>query len=417
MTMDWPNSWIKRDFEALLSAPKALGPFSCLLLLGPRQVGKSALLNRVVPPGTLTIELDDLDTRSRANRDPSLFAKELKVPLLVDEIQYAPILLSQIKILADKTPQNLKIFLTGSQSFEVMRGVQESLAGRVVILNLFGLSLAEKGISPDVSPKDLFEELFIGGFPALRTAESSVWARFMSSYVQTYVQRDVAELLGIQKRREFELFLKACAIRTGQLINYEALARDSAISPGTAKEWLSILEDSFLIRLVHPYFSNRAKRLIKTPKLYFLDTGLCAYLAGWRESEHIRLGPWAGAFFETAIFGELMRYHSHRGLDYQIHFWRDKEGNEIDFLLEARGQVVPIEVKLGTPNPRDLLQLDRLEIPSLKQGHVVSLAIGQTENGKGAPITHDWIASGIRLDRLFERQNGGFFESSETREQ
>jgi predicted AAA+ superfamily ATPase len=261
ITVDWPNSWIKGDFETLLGAPKAVGPFSCVLLLGPRQVGKSALLNRVVPPGTLTIELDDLDTRSRANRDPSLFAKELKAPLLVDEIQYAPILLSQIKILADRAPQDLKIFLTGSQSFEVMPGVQESLAGRFVILNLLGLSLAEKGILPDVSPKDLFEELFIGGFSALRTAERSVWARFMSSYVQTYVQRDVAELLGIQKRREFELFLRACALRTGQLINYEELARDSAISSGTAKEWLSIW-------LVHPYFSNRTKRLIKTPKLY-----------------------------------------------------------------------------------------------------------------------------------------------------
>jgi predicted AAA+ superfamily ATPase len=191
------------------------------------------------------------------------------------------------------------------------------------------------------------------------------------------------------------------------LINYEELARDSAISAGTAKEWLSILEDSFLIRLVHPYFSNRAKRLIKTPKLYFLDTGLCAYLAGWRESEHIRLGPWAGAFFETAIFGELVRYHSHRGVDYQIHFWRDKDGNEVDFLVEARGKVMPIEVKLGTPNPRDLLPLDKLGIPTLKEGHVVSLAVGQTENGMGTPITHDWIASGMRIDRLFERQLAG----------
>ena len=142
--MDWPTNWIKRDFESLLGTPRAIGPFSCLLLLGPRQVGKSTLLNRVVPPGTLTIELDDLDTRSRANRDPILFAKELRVPLLIDEIQYAPMLLSQIKILADRAPQDLQIFLTGSQSFEVMRGVQESLAGRIVILNLFGLSLAKR---------------------------------------------------------------------------------------------------------------------------------------------------------------------------------------------------------------------------------------------------------------------------------
>jgi predicted AAA+ superfamily ATPase len=401
--MDWPTSWINREFESLLTPSSSLGPFSVLLMLGPRQVGKSSLLNRCVSAETHRIELDDLEVRTRANQDPVLFSKELKVPLLIDEIQYAPTLLSHVKILADRSPKKLCIYLTGSQSFDVMRGVRESLAGRVVILNLFGLSLKEKGVTQNSSPVDFFREFFIGSFPALRVSEPTMWARFMSSYVQTYVERDVAELLGIQKRREFELFLKACALRTGQLINYEELARDSSISAATAKDWLSILEDSFLIRLIHPYFNNRTKRLIKTPKLYFLDTGLCAYLAGWRDSEQIRIGPWAGAFFETAIFGELVRYFSNRGLDYQIHFWRDKDGNEVDFIVENGGSTYPIEVKLGTPNPRDLCPLSLLKIPDLREGSIISLAVTTQNNGKNVAIKESWRSSGALIDQIFER--------------
>ena len=400
MTMDRPSNWINRDFQELIRSPEALGPFSVLLLLGPRQVGKSSLLNLSAPRDTLKIDLDDLETRTRANGDPILFGRELRVPLFIDEIQYAPSLLSQIKILADKNHQALKIMLTGSQSFEVMRGVRESLAGRVVILNLFGLSLHEKKISAMTSPIELFKEFFIGTFPALRTNSETIWTRYMSSYVQTYIQRDVAELLGIQKRREFELFLKACALRTGQLINYEELARDSAISATTAKVWLSILEDSFLIKLIHPYFTNRTRRLIKTPKLYFIDSGLCAYLAGWRDSEQIRIGPWAGSFFETVIFGEIIRYFTNQGLDYQIHFWRDKDGNEIDFLVETIGKTYPIEVKLGTPNHRDLLNLDTLKIPDVEDGVVVSLSASNTNQGEKVWIKNRWRLSGVVIDFL-----------------
>lgn len=400
--MDQPSVWINRDLEDLLKGESsALGPFSAVLLLGPRQVGKSTLLNHCVPPSTQKVELDDLDTRTRANRDPALFSRELGVPLLIDEIQYAPALLSKVKMLADQSPRELKIFLTGSQSFEVIRGVQESLAGRVAILNLFGLSLSEKEVSDDSLPQRIFEELFIGTFPALRTSEANVWSRYMSSYVQTYIQRDVGELLGVQKRREFELFLKACALRSGQLVNLEELARDSSISASTAKEWLSILEDSFIVRIIYPYFNNRTKRLIKTPKLYFLDTGLCAFLAGWRDSEQIRVGPWAGAFFETAVFGELVRYFSHRGMDYQIHFWRDRDGNEIDFLVETSGKILPIEVKLGSPNPRDLFSIQHLDIPTVESGTVISLATSLSKEGKRPQLKEGWYAGGVRVDKVF----------------
>jgi predicted AAA+ superfamily ATPase len=303
-----------------------------------------------------------------------LFSRELKAPLLVDEIQYAPQLLSAIKILADTQPGVPCVWITGSQSFDIMRGVRESLAGRVAILNLYGLSLQEKGVHLNASPSELFREFFIGTFPALRTAESDIWARFMSSYTETYIQRDVAELLGIQKRREFEIFLKLCALRTGQLINFEELARDSGISPRTAKEWISILEDSFLIRTGSPYSSNRSKRLIKTPKLYFLDSGLCAYLAGWRDSEQLRLGPWSEAFVETVVFGEVIRTLAHHGKTAQIHFWRDKDGNEVDLIVETGGKAFPIEIKLGAPHPSRIMRHEMIRIDHLQEGRIVSLA-------------------------------------------
>jgi predicted AAA+ superfamily ATPase len=395
--MDQPNTWIYRVFQGLFDAPDRIGPFSAILLLGPRQVGKSSLLLRCCSSDTKFINLDDIETRTRANSDPVLFSRELKIPLLIDEIQYAPKLLSTVKILADKSRPPPKIWITGSQSFEVMKGVKESLAGRIAIFNLFGLSLAEKSIDLNSVPEDLFEEFFIGTFPALRQSDTEIWSRFMSSYVQTYIQRDIAELLGIQKRREFEIFLKICALRTGQLVNYNEIAKDAGVSPSTAKEWISILEDSYLIRLVHPYYTNRTKRLVKTPKLYFVDSGLCAYLAGWKNSEQIRLGPWAGAFFETVIFGELLRWFSHRGKDFNIYFWRTRDGEEVDFILETAKGIVPIEVKLGSPVQKEILPHHKLCIDNIQEGAIISIAMSQSigellaENWRCQDLSFNWL--------------------------
>ena len=370
-----PNMWFRRTYEQILRRPtEALRLFPVWLFLGPRQVGKSSLLRRCAEPDRQIVNLDDLATRGRAHRDPALFAADLRLPLLIDEIQYAPALLSAIKQLADRptTPPGA-IWLTGSQSFDVMHGVQESLAGRVAVLNLFGLSDEEKGTAP-TTPKEAFERIWSTSFPKLQGVfGTDAVDLYLSSYLQTYIERDVRELLGIQKRREFEIFVRMCALRTGQVLNTVEIARDAGISPNTAKEWISLLEDSFLIRLVHPHHSNRTLRMIKSPKLYFLDAGLAAWLAGWRDPETLRLSPMAGAIYETQVFGELLRHYRHRAREVDITYWRTRDGEEIDFLVEAAGRVCPIEVKMGTPDGRALPRLERMADSRWDVGRVVSL--------------------------------------------
>lgn len=279
-----------------------------------------------------------------------------------------------VKRLADRptTPPGA-IWLTGSQSFEVMQGVRESLAGRVAVLNLFGLSDEEKG-SPPTTPKEAFERIWSTSFPKLQgVSGTDAVDLYLSSYLQTYIERDVRELLGIQKRREFEIFVRMCALRTGQVLNTVEIARDSGISPNTAKEWISLLEDSFLIRLVHPHHSNRTLRMIKSPKLYFLDAGLAAWLAGWRDPETLRLSPMAGAIYETQVFGELLRHDRHRAREVDITYWRTRDGEEIDFLVESAGRICPIDVKMGTPDARGLPRLERMSDSRWDVGRVVSL--------------------------------------------
>ena len=370
-----PNMWFRRTYEQILRRPtEALRLFPVWLFLGPRQVGKSSLLRRCAEPDRQIVNLDDLATRGRAHRDPALFAADLRLPLLIDEIQYAPALLSAIKQLADRpTAPPGAIWLTGSQSFEVMQGVRESLAGRVAVLNLFGLSDEEKGTAP-TTPKEAFERIWSTSFPKLQgVSGTDAVDLYLSSYLQTYIERDVRELLGIQKRREFEIFVRMCALRTGQVLNTVEIARDAGISPNTAKEWISLLEDSFLIRLVHPHHTNRTLRMIKSPKLYFLDAGLAAWLAGWRDPETLRLSPMAGAIYETQVFGELLRHYRHRAREVDITYWRTRDGEEIDFLVEAAGRVCPIEVKMGTPDGRALPRLERMADSLWDAGRVVSL--------------------------------------------
>lgn len=380
-------SWIYRTIEDRLCRQPPQGVLPVWLLLGPRQVGKSSVLLHCGAAGRLYINLDDVATRMRAQADPVLFARELTVPLIIDEIQYAPQLLSAVKMLADRCTEPGTIWLTGSQSFEVMRGVEESLAGRVAILNLFGLSDEEKQIS-DWSPAPYFRSMVETGFPRLHgITNDDERAEYLSSYTQTYIERDVRELLGISKRREFELFVRACALRTGQIVNHESLAQDVGVSPKTIKEWLLVLQDSFLISMVTPYFSNRTKRLTKSPKLYFLDMGLAAYLSGWRNSEMLRLGPMAGAAFETHMFGAVVRFFRHRSKDVQIHFWRTRDGQEIDLLIETAKGVHPIEIKLGLPKPQALPGLSGIRESNWGEGTVFSLA----HNGFDAPYAApDW---------------------------
>lgn len=381
-----PRSWIARTLEPLLTAPApALRLFPVWLLLGPRQVGKSSLLKRCAGRRHF-IDLDHLDVRARANQDPELFMRGLRPPLLIDEIQYAPQLLSPIKRMADAASRPGGIWLTGSQNFSVMEGVKETLAGRVALINLLGLSDEEKSFRRD-GPSACFKNIVQTTFPKLSNVTApDARELYLSSYVQTYIERDVRELLRIEKRREFEIFLKMCALRTASVVNYDDLARDAGVSPATAKNWLSLLEDSFLIKLVPPYHTNKTKRLIKSPKLYFLDMGLCAYLAGWRDPEALRLGPLGGAAFETHVFGDIVRRLRHRLQEAEISFWRTRDGQEIDFLVELGGRCFPIEVKMGRPKPKDCVSLAPIADSNWEAGQIVSLSA----EARAVPLSADW---------------------------
>ena len=368
--------WIDRTLQPVLDAPaEQLRLFPVWLLLGPRQVGKSSLLHRC-SKGHTFINLDDLQVRERANRDPVLFLRDLEPPFVIDEIQYAPMLLSPIKRMVDERDlEPGAIRLTGSQNFRVMQGVTETLAGRVAILNLLGLADEEKEPPRQPSPDDYFGRLLETGFPRLHGVPAGATRDlYLSSYVQTYIERDVRELLRIGKRREFEIFVRLAALRTGQIVNYQDMARDAGVSPATIKEWLSLLEDSFLIRLVAPYFTNRTRRMTKNPKLYFLDAGLAAWLGGWRSVEQARLGPMGGALFETHLVAEILRRFRHRAYEADIHFWRTRDGQEIDLLVESGGGVWPVEIKMGSPRRDRLPPLDRIAEPNWRPGQVVSLA-------------------------------------------
>ena len=268
-----------------------------------------------------------------------------------------------------------------------MEGVTETLAGRVAILNLLGLSDEEKALPPALPPGDYFLRILETGFPRLcGTRDAAARDLYLSSYVQTYIERDVRELLRIEKRREFETFVKLCALRTGQVVNYDDLARDADVSASTAKSWLSLLEDAFLIRLLRPYFSNRTRRMVKSPKLYFLDAGLAAWLGGWRTAEAARLGPMGGALFETHVLAEVVKRFRHRAREVDIHFWRTRDGQEIDFLIESDGRTWPLEVKAGSPRHDRLPPLQRIAGPGWQAGQVVSLAAPANP----VRITDDW---------------------------
>jgi predicted AAA+ superfamily ATPase len=320
-------------------------------------------------------------------------------PFTIDEIQYAPKLLSPIKRIADGNPGAGAVWLTGSQNFSVMEGVTETLAGRVAIVNLLGLSDEERGLRSK-SPAEYFEAVARTCFPRLRgVSDRAARELYLASYVQTYVERDIRALPRIEKRREFEVFLKMCALRTGQIVNYDDLARDAGVSAVTVKDWLSLLEESFLIRLVAPYHSNRTKRLVKSPKLYFLDMGLAAYLAGWRDPEMLRLGPMGGAALETHVFGNIVRYFKHRALEAEFHFWRTRDGQEVDFLVETAGRCYPIEVKMGRCVPSALAPLGRIREPHWEKGAVVSLSA----KDETAALSSEWdLLSPQNLAAIFE---------------
>ncbi len=364
--------------------------FPVLLLTGPRQVGKTTFLQHICEKGRHYVSLDDPTLQTLAHDDPSLFFQRFTPPLLIDEIQYAPQLLAYIKMMVDKQQTPGQFWLTGSQQFHMMKGVSETLAGRVAIMNLLGFSHRERHKLPLKVPpflplgsdiiireqtaaktnlKNIYDDIWLGSFPALTAGAVTDRDLFYSSYLQTYLQRDVKDLAQVGNERAFLRFLRACAARTGQLLNFSELARDTDVSLNTARHWLSILQTSFQIYLLPPYYSNVTKRLVKTPKIYFLDTGLCAYLTEWASAKTLEAGAMSGAILETYVLTEILKTWWFQGKQPPLYYYRDKDKREIDFLFEQDMTLYPLEVKKSaTPHKDWIKNFSVLQKLNLKTG-------------------------------------------------
>ncbi|MDL2226644.1 ATP-binding protein [Deltaproteobacteria bacterium OttesenSCG-928-M10] len=352
------------------------GHFPVLMITGARQVGKTTLLRHLAGNARRYVTLDDPLVLSLAREDPALFMQRFSEPVLIDEIQYAPQLLPYIKMIVDQDRKPGQFWLTGSQQFHVMKNISESLAGRVGILSLLGLSRQEligqgqgqPAFLPDqqmfkqarsndapLTLQELYRTIWRGSFPALALDSGMNRDQFFGSYVQTYLQRDVRDLAQVGDEMSFLRFLRACAARTGQLLNIAELSRDADVSPVTGKKWLSILEASGLVYLLEPYFTNVTKRMVKAPKLYFLDTGLAAYLTEWSSPETLEAGAMSCAIFETWVLVELLKSWLGNGLRPPFYYYRDKDQKEIDLLIIQDGTVYPLECKkTASPDKNDV---------------------------------------------------------------
>lgn len=342
--------------------------FPAILLTGPRQVGKTTFLKHLSEENRKYVSLDIPRERNLAKEDPELFLERHKPPVLIDEIQYAPELLPIIKVMIDKEQRGGMFWLTGSQQFRMMQNVTESLAGRIAIFEMSGLSnreLEQRDTVPFLPVYDfpsapekldlqgVFRRIWQGGFPKLAAEPDMNHDLFFGSYIDTYLERDIRILGQVGDLHRFFRFLRATAARTGQLLNYSDLARDADVSVPTAKNYLSILIASGLVALLEPYYSNLIKRLTRTPKLYFLDTGLCAYLTDWSSPETLEAGAMAGPIFETWCFSEILKSWRNSGKRPAFYYFRDFDQVEIDLVIEQDGILYPVEIKKSSDPGRN----------------------------------------------------------------
>ncbi|MDR1490518.1 MAG: ATP-binding protein [Desulfovibrio sp.] len=348
--------------------------FGAVLVTGARQVGKTTLLKKL-KPDLGYFSLDDPVLLRSALEEPGTFCKMMQPPAIIDEVQYAPGLFPHLKMLLDTLNKKGLFFLSGSQQFQMMKNVGESLAGRLGILNLPGLSLRELGgIACDLpflpereyfaarkkepaapNYRGIWEIIQRGDMPALYENAEMDWQMFYAAYTRTYIERDVRDLAQVGDEGKFLKFMTSVAARTGQLLNLASISRDAGVSQSTIDRWLSILRASNLIYLLEPYHNNVTKRAIKTPKLYFLNTGLAAYLTRWNTPEVLRNGAMAGAFFETFVVAEILKSYANAGImDPPLYFYRDKERNEIDLVIRRGMTLYPLEIKKhADPRPDD----------------------------------------------------------------
>lgn len=345
--------------------------YSCLLLTGPRQVGKTTMLEHLMEGSNRQkVTLDDVENRRIAQSDPALFLELHPAPVLIDEIQYAPQLFSYIKIKVDSGAEPGSYWLTGSQAFQLMELAQESLAGRAAIIHMSALSQSElygdgsteplslqldmlnrrKEHLDSCNPVEMFERIWNGGMPGHRSGRYTDRDVFYSSYIQTYINRDVTDMVpGIDKLL-FADFIRAAACRVGQMLNIHDIAQDVGVSNDTARRWLQILEKSEVVFFLRPYSNNLLKRTVKTPKMYFFDTGIAAYLTKYSSPEILMNGAINGAILENYVVAEIRKTWLNSAKECLLYYYRDKDTNEIDMVIEADGVLHPLEVKKST-NP------------------------------------------------------------------
>lgn len=365
--------------------------FGAILVNGPRQVGKTTMLKKITKDIRYAT-LDDVIVRASAEEQSGTFFKDNPPPVFVDEIQKAPVLFEQIKMYIDRDNKKGQFYMCGSQQFKMMKGVSESLSGRIGLMTLLGYSLREikdvdfntpfiptdeyfaerKKSLADVDYDEVWNILHRSSMPELCENPDFDWQMFYGAYLRTYIERDVRDLTDIGDIVKFTKFMVAVAAMSGNLLNIASLSRDIGISQPTAERWLSVLVASNIVYLLQPYSNNVAKRAIKTPKLYFLDTGLAAYLTKWTTPEVLKNGAMAGAFFESFIVSEVIKSYYNRGvLEPPIYFYRDKEMNEIDLIIENAGVLHPLEIKKhADPTKKDIEAFSVLDkIPGIVRGN------------------------------------------------
>ena len=366
--------------------------YPVLLLTGPRQVGKTTMLEHLIEvegKGRKKVSLDDLTLRELAKTDPKMFFQLYQPPLLIDEVQYAPELFPYIKIMVDERHQPGDFWLTGSQLFKMMEGVQESLAGRVALLHLSPLSQSEIMKRPPEPPfslelpllserqngrqmlntPEVFQRIHQGGMPALVTGTYSNASIFYSSYIDTYMERDVRRLSNDIDSVKFLRFLRSVAARTSQQVNYKGIADDAELDQTTAKNWLHVLEALGIIFLLEPYSNNVLKRTVSTPKLYFYDSGIVCYLTRWSSPETAMEGAMSGALLENYTVAEIIKTYQNAGQEPFLYYYRDKDAREIDLILERDGKLFPIEIKKMASPPKKLTKVfDLIDKSPLQRG-------------------------------------------------
>jgi predicted AAA+ superfamily ATPase len=394
-------NYVHRSLESI--AIKAASQFPTMVIVGPRQSGKTTLLKHLFGSNYRVLSLEPPDVRLAAQTDPRGFLNLYPPPIVFDEIQYVPELLPYIKERIDASrSQAGQFILTGSQNLLLMQQVTESLAGRAAILKLLPLSRRELAgilqkslpwetefsseLLPAQTSSTLWEQALRGYYPEIATDLARDIHLWQSSYIQTYLERDVRNLRNLGNLTQFQVFLRALAARSAQILNMSELARDVGVAVNTVKDWVSILEASFQIFLLRPYYANIGKRLIKSPKVYFVDTGLLCYLVGLRDIEHAAAGPMGGAIFENLVISDLYKTYLHRGEEPPLYYWRTVAGSEVDVIIETQSGLIPMEIKLSeTPRPemaKEILAFQRDFKSKALPGYVlhpgnVTLPIGQ----------------------------------------